>query len=164
MLLELRQRRQELDARDTTVTARESTLAAAELRLNARVAELETLQHQLEALEQAREQRDDASWLGLVKLYEVETGKEVATLKGHKGDVWSVAFHPSGKLLAAADGDWKEPSAAKLWKLPEGTEAGSLKHTGEVLAIAFSPDGKQVAASSWDRTTRVWKLTGQLAP
>ena len=80
VLLELRQRRQELDARDATVTARESTLAAAELRLNARVAELETLQHKLEDLEQAREQRDDASWLGLVKLYESMKPRDAATI------------------------------------------------------------------------------------
>jgi flagellar motility protein MotE (MotC chaperone) len=80
VLLQLRQRRQELDARDTTVTARESTLAAAELRLNARVAELETLQHSLEGLEQAREQRDDASWLGLVKLYESMKPRDAATI------------------------------------------------------------------------------------
>jgi flagellar motility protein MotE (MotC chaperone) len=80
VLLELRQRRQELDARDTTVTARESTLAAAELRLNARVAELESLQHKLEGLEQAREQRDDASWLGLVKLYESMKPRDAATI------------------------------------------------------------------------------------
>ena len=80
VLLELRQRRQELDARDTTVAARESTLAAAELRLNARVAELESLQHKLEGLEQAREQRDDACWLGLVKLYESMKPRDAATI------------------------------------------------------------------------------------
>ena len=80
VLLELRQRRQELDGRETAVAARESTLAAAELRLNARVTELETLQHQLEALEQARQQRDDASWVGLVKTYESMKPRDAATI------------------------------------------------------------------------------------
>lgn len=43
VLLELRQRRQELDAREAVVTAREATLAAAGLRLDARVGELQAL-------------------------------------------------------------------------------------------------------------------------
>jgi flagellar motility protein MotE (MotC chaperone) len=80
VLLELRRRRDELDAREATVTARETTLAAAELRINARVGELETLQHKLEDLEKAREQRDDASWQGLVKLYETMKPRDAATI------------------------------------------------------------------------------------
>jgi flagellar motility protein MotE (MotC chaperone) len=80
VLLDLRQRRQELDGRETALAARESTLAAAELRLNARVTELETLQHQLESLEQARQQRDDVSWQGLVKTYESMKPRDAATI------------------------------------------------------------------------------------
>ena len=80
VLLELRQRRQELDARETAAAAKDATLAAAELRLTARVAELESLQHKLEDLEQARVQRDDASWVGLVKLYESMKPRDAATI------------------------------------------------------------------------------------
>ena len=80
VLLELRRRRDELDARETMVNAREATLAAAELRLGARVGELQTLQKKLEDLEQAREQRDDASWQGLVKLYETMKPRDAAAI------------------------------------------------------------------------------------
>jgi flagellar motility protein MotE (MotC chaperone) len=80
VLLELRQRRQELDARETAAAAKDATLAAAELRLTARVAELESLQHKLEDLEQARVQRNDASWVGLVKLYESMKPRDAATI------------------------------------------------------------------------------------
>ena len=80
VLLELRRRRDELDARETMVTTREATLAAAELRLGARVGELQTLQKKLEDLEQAREQRDDASWQGLVKLYETMKPRDAAAI------------------------------------------------------------------------------------
>jgi flagellar motility protein MotE (MotC chaperone) len=69
VLQELRQRRQELDAREQAVMAREAVLAAAEHKLDQRVAELQALQQHLEALEAARQQRQDASWQGLVKLY-----------------------------------------------------------------------------------------------
>jgi flagellar motility protein MotE (MotC chaperone) len=80
VLLELRHRRQELDTRETTVAAREATLAATELRLKARVGELESLQHKLEDLEQARQQREDVSWQGLVKLYESMKPRDAATI------------------------------------------------------------------------------------
>jgi flagellar motility protein MotE (MotC chaperone) len=80
VLLELRRRRDELDTRETMVSAREATLAAAELRIGARVGELQALQKKLEDLEQAREQRDDASWDGLVKLYETMKPRDAATI------------------------------------------------------------------------------------
>jgi flagellar motility protein MotE (MotC chaperone) len=80
VLLELRQRRQELDARDAALTARESMLIAPEHRLTARVAELQALQKKLETLETARKEREDASWQGLVKLYEAMKPRDAATI------------------------------------------------------------------------------------
>ena len=80
VLLELRQRREELDARDAALAARESVLAAAEQKLSARVAELQALQKKLEALETARKEREDASWQGLVKLYEAMKPRDAATI------------------------------------------------------------------------------------
>ncbi len=80
VLLELRQRRQELDARDAALMARESVLIAAEHKLAARVAELQALQKRLEAVEAARKEREDASWQGLVKLYEAMKPRDAATI------------------------------------------------------------------------------------
>jgi flagellar motility protein MotE (MotC chaperone) len=70
LLLSLRRRRAELDARDAALTQRESVLAAAEARLSARLDELTSLQKRLEALDAQRRERDEANWRGLVKLYE----------------------------------------------------------------------------------------------
>jgi flagellar motility protein MotE (MotC chaperone) len=80
VLLELRQRRQELDAREATLSARESMLAAADQKLAGRVAELLALQKKLEALEAGREQREEASWQGLVKVYETMKPRDAATI------------------------------------------------------------------------------------
>lgn len=80
VLLELRHRRQELDAREAGMAARESMLAAAEQKISARVEELQTLQRRLEALEATRQQREDAGWQGLVKLYETMKPREAATI------------------------------------------------------------------------------------
>ena len=80
VLLELRQRREELDARDAASAARESLLVAAEQKLSARVVELQALQIKLEALETARKEREDAGWQGLVKLYEAMKPRDAATI------------------------------------------------------------------------------------
>lgn len=80
VLLELRERRQQLDARDAALVARESLLIAAEQKLTARVGELQALQKKLEALDTARKEREDASWQGLVKLYEAMKPRDAATI------------------------------------------------------------------------------------
>ena len=80
VLLELRQRRQELDAREAALVARESVLAAAEQKITAHVGELQALQKKLEALDAARQQREDTSWQGLVKVYEVMKPRDAAAI------------------------------------------------------------------------------------
>jgi flagellar motility protein MotE (MotC chaperone) len=80
VLLELRKRRQELDAREATVADRESMLTAAEQKISARVGELQALQQKLEALEATRKAREDAGWQGLVKVYESMKPRDAATI------------------------------------------------------------------------------------
>jgi len=80
VLLDLRQRRQELDARDAAIAARESVLAAAEQKLAARADELTVLQKKLQDLEDAHRQREEAGWQGLVKLYESMKPRDAATI------------------------------------------------------------------------------------
>lgn len=80
LLLDLRQRRQELDAREAASQQREQVLVAAEKRLAARVDELGGLRSRLEELETARKQRDEANWGSLVKLYEAMKPHEAAVI------------------------------------------------------------------------------------
>jgi flagellar motility protein MotE (MotC chaperone) len=80
LLLELRQHRQELEAREATFAAREAVLAAAERKLSARVDELQTLQTRLEGIESARKSHEEANWRGLVKLYESMKPRDAALI------------------------------------------------------------------------------------
>jgi flagellar motility protein MotE (MotC chaperone) len=80
LLLELRERRGDLDKREAALGAREAVLSSAEKRLTARVNELTALQVRLEALEKARHERDDANWAGLVKMYETMKPRDAATI------------------------------------------------------------------------------------
>jgi flagellar motility protein MotE (MotC chaperone) len=80
VLLELRDRRQGLEARETALAGRESMLAAAEQKLSARIEELQSLQKRLESLDASHRQQEDSAWLGLVKVYETMKPRDAAVI------------------------------------------------------------------------------------
>jgi flagellar motility protein MotE (MotC chaperone) len=80
ILQDLRQRRKEIESRETTVVTRESMLTAAEQKLGARVGEMQVLQRKLEGLDAAQKQKEDAGWQAMVKLYEAMKPKEAAAI------------------------------------------------------------------------------------
>jgi WD40 repeat protein len=101
-----------------------------------------------------------------VKLWEVATGKEQATLDGHTARmVNSVVFSPDGKTLASASGDPLTPGEIKLWDAASGQERATLKgHAHFVTCVAFSPDGKTLASSgSYKRWyDPLWHFRGEI--
>ena len=50
-----------------------------------------------------------------VRLWEVETGKELGRWKGHVGDVGAVAISPDGKFALSGGDD----TCICLWRMPE---------------------------------------------
>ena len=80
ILTDLRRRRQELDARAKALDARSVLLGAEERQINQRIAELQDLQKKLEAMNARRKQREDASWQGLVKLYQAMDPRDAAKI------------------------------------------------------------------------------------
>ena len=66
----------------------------------------------------------------------------------------SVAFSPSGGLLAAGDAQ----GTLLVWDVTAGTRVRTRAdaHGGSIAALAFSPDGQILASASADGTVRLW--------
>ncbi|WP_413160908.1 protein kinase domain-containing protein [Capilliphycus salinus ALCB114379] len=89
-----------------------------------------------------------------IKLWDMETDREIATLKGHSNTVDSVAFSPDGRTLASGSSD----KTVKLWDVKTQTEITTLKgHSDWVKSVAFSPDGNTLASGSSDNTIKLWR-------
>jgi WD40 repeat protein len=92
---------------------------------------------------------------GTVKVWDVATGQEFLSLKGHD----SVAFSPDGRRLASVGQD----ETVKIWDAATGQEFRTLKgHRTWVMSLAFSPGGGRLASASSDQTVKLWDVaTGQ---
>ncbi len=91
---------------------------------------------------------------GVVKLWDSSTGAEVATIKGVKGAVCSVAFSPKGRVIATAAG-WNEIA---LWDRVTGKNLVRLQADPSVTTVAFSPDGTRLAAGNQGGKVYLWRL------
>jgi DNA-binding beta-propeller fold protein YncE len=88
-----------------------------------------------------------------VRVWDAQTGKELAVLKGHSNEVNSVAFSPDGAHIASGSFD----KTVRVWDAQTGKELAVLEgHSDWVSSVAFSPDGAHIVSASSDETVRVW--------
>ena len=89
---------------------------------------------------------------GLVRLWDLATGKESMTLRGHHSTPDKLAFFPDGRRLATGGGD----KTVKLWDLETQQEILSVRHTGsQIMALAVSADGRRMASATSNQV-KLW--------
>ena len=82
---------------------------------------------------------------GALKLWDVESGRQVKSLEGHPFPVMSIAYSPDSKTLATGSND----KTIKLWDVQTGQQIKLLEGShSSILSIAFSPDGKTLASGN----------------
>jgi len=86
-------------------------------------------------------------------------GRCTATLTNHTQPVYSVAYCPSGSVLASGSKD----KSIKLWDLARADgvpvcTSTLLHHAATVWAVAFSPNGLQLASCAGDGSIQLWSL------
>ena len=90
-----------------------------------------------------------------IKLWNVETAKEISSFQDNNDKVRSVSFSPDGQIIAAASGN-----TIQLWSQTGNLLKTITGYSRPVLSVNFSPDGQMLAATSEDGTIQFWDLNG----
>lgn len=89
---------------------------------------------------------------GSIRLWDLQTFRQVSVLEGHADKVYSVRFSSDGAYLLSASRD----KTARIWDSSNGQEiCRFVGHLGAVREAVFTPDGLVLTASD-DGSVRLW--------
>ena len=95
-----------------------------------------------------------AAFDNTARLWDADSGKLIALLKGHTSVVWGAVFSADGRRIVTASSD----NTARIWDAATGKLIGVLRgHRDMVFGAAFSPNGARVVTASKDDTVRIWR-------
>lgn len=101
---------------------------------------------------------------GVLRLWEVATGRPLKDLPCQDCHLTSAAFSPDNGMIVTGGRDGR----IRLWDACGGGQLTSVGgHRDQVDALAFTPDGAHIVSGSWDGTVKLWKtlnLVDPLAP
>jgi WD40 repeat protein/serine/threonine protein kinase len=95
-----------------------------------------------------------------IKLWDMATGNEHATLQKNNGVVADVKFSPDGKTLASGADD----RYVRLWDIRTCQMLRRYAHVSPISRIAFSSEGNVLAAATYDGMIHLWDLSRSESP
>ncbi|MFN0069847.1 MAG: WD40 repeat domain-containing protein [Limisphaerales bacterium] len=93
-----------------------------------------------------------------LKLWDLETGKELRSFVGHEEMITKLAVSPDGRLVLSCAWD----QTVRLWDLETGKEVACFRAKEKKLSsAAFVKNGTRVMAACVDGTIEAWDVPGK---
>lgn len=92
-------------------------------------------------------------WDGTVRLWDVETGRQLHCFEGHRRQVHTVAYSPDGRHVASGGVD----RHVRLWDVETGREVRQFLQEEWVRALAYLPAGDKILSADRAAAVRLWK-------
>ena len=107
------------------------------------------------AFSPAGDQIVSGSYDSIVRILDVETGKEVKKFEGHSGAVYSVAYSQNGEKIVSGS----EDKTLILWNAETCKELKKFQgHTSFVISVAISTNALNVVSGSDDKAVILWDV------
>jgi WD40 repeat protein len=99
------------------------------------------------------------SWAvnGPIRLWDPETGEDLACLDGHEGGTLSAAFLPDGTALSCG-----QDGVVRRWDLLAGRQEAEVCRSDRPFnCLSLAPDGRHFLTGGDDCLARLWSLGGE---
>lgn len=95
-----------------------------------------------------------------IKIWDVETGKEMQNMKWEMNSVSQDAvFTPDGNKVVSGH----LSGLIKIWDVQTGEKIKEWRaHNSEIVSVAVSPDGQRIVSTSTDATMKIWNLESSM--
>jgi WD40 repeat protein len=103
---------------------------------------------------------------GLLRVWDLKTGREVAALKGHKGAIAAVQYKPDVKMVVTGSAD----KTVRVWNVVDYMETGndqSVKstagYTDVIHAVAAADRGPLTVSGGADSQLHLWDVSAGIS-